>query len=88
MTSVVLVVTFASRDYDTCFVRPRRRANENGKRPCSRVEKAVRWVLTRDTLTVRGRERSIAPIQLGIKDDVYHFVWGSTRVFELGNLPR
>ena len=40
--------------------------------------------LTRDTLTVRGRERGIAPIKLGIKDEVYEFVCGSTRVFKLG----
>ena len=41
--------------------------------------------LTRDTLTVRGRERGIAPIKLGIKDEVYEFVCGSTRVFKLGS---
>ena len=41
--------------------------------------------LTRNTLTVRGRERGIAPIKLGIKDDVYEFVCGSTRVFKLGS---
>jgi trehalose/maltose hydrolase-like predicted phosphorylase len=39
--------------------------------------------LTRDTLTVRGRERGIPTIKLGIKDEVYEFVCGSTRVFKL-----
>jgi beta-phosphoglucomutase family hydrolase len=39
---------------------------------------------TRDTLTVRGREPGAAPIKLGIKDEVYEFVGGSTRVFKLG----
>ena len=39
--------------------------------------------LTRNTLTVRGRESGVAPIKLGIKDDVYEFVCGSTRVFKL-----
>jgi beta-phosphoglucomutase family hydrolase len=40
--------------------------------------------LTRDTLTVRGRDRGAAPIQLGIKNEVYEFACGSTRVFNLG----
>ena len=40
--------------------------------------------LTRDTLTLRGRERGAAPIRLGLRDDVYEFVGGSTRVFKLG----
>jgi trehalose/maltose hydrolase-like predicted phosphorylase len=39
--------------------------------------------LTRDTLTVRGRERGIPAIKLGIKDEVYEFVCGSTQVFKL-----
>ncbi len=39
--------------------------------------------LTRDTLTVRGRERGVAAIKLGIKDEVYDFQCGSTRVFKL-----
>ncbi len=39
--------------------------------------------LTRDALTVRGRERGVAPIKLQIRDDVYEFVCGSTRVFKL-----
>lgn len=40
--------------------------------------------LTSDTLTVRGREPGPPPIKLGIKDEVYEFVGGSTRVFTLG----
>jgi trehalose/maltose hydrolase-like predicted phosphorylase len=40
--------------------------------------------LTRDVLTVRGHEPGAAPIKLGIKDGVYEFVGGSTRVFTLG----
>jgi Glycosyl hydrolase family 65, C-terminal domain len=39
--------------------------------------------LTRDALTVRGRERGVAPINLGIQNEVYEFVCGSTRVFKL-----
>jgi trehalose/maltose hydrolase-like predicted phosphorylase len=38
--------------------------------------------LTRDTLTVRERERGAAPINLGFKDEVYEFA-GGTRVFKL-----
>jgi trehalose/maltose hydrolase-like predicted phosphorylase len=41
--------------------------------------------LTRDALTVRGRERGAAPIKLGIKDEVYEFAGGSTRVFQLND---
>ncbi|MEX0805023.1 MAG: beta-phosphoglucomutase family hydrolase [Candidatus Binatia bacterium] len=40
--------------------------------------------LTRDALTVRGRDRGAAPIKLGFKDEVYEFAGGSTRVFKLG----
>jgi beta-phosphoglucomutase family hydrolase len=39
--------------------------------------------LTRDILTVRGRGRGPAPINLGIKNEVYEFVGGSTQVFTL-----
>jgi len=39
--------------------------------------------LTPDLLSVRGRNRHVAPIQLGIKNKVYEFNGGSTRVFEL-----
>lgn len=40
--------------------------------------------LTRDTLTVRGRERGPAPISLALKDEIYEFAGGSTRIFKLG----
>ena len=40
--------------------------------------------LTRDTLTVRGRNRWPGPIRLGFKDEVYEFAAGSTRVFKIG----
>jgi trehalose/maltose hydrolase-like predicted phosphorylase len=39
--------------------------------------------LTRDAITVRCREPSVAPINLGFKNEVYEFV-GGTRVFKLG----
>jgi trehalose/maltose hydrolase-like predicted phosphorylase len=39
--------------------------------------------LTRRALTVWGRERGAAPINLGIKNEVYEFAGGSTRVFKL-----
>jgi trehalose/maltose hydrolase-like predicted phosphorylase len=38
--------------------------------------------LTRDTLTVRERERGGAPIRLGFRDEIYEFA-GGTRVFKL-----
>ena len=41
--------------------------------------------LTRHALTVRGRERGAAPINLGIQNEVYEFAGGSTRVFKLGS---
>jgi hypothetical protein len=40
--------------------------------------------LTRDALTVRGRELGAAPINLGFKNEVYELASGSTRVFKLG----
>jgi trehalose/maltose hydrolase-like predicted phosphorylase len=43
--------------------------------------------LTRDTLTVRERERGAAPIHLGFKDEVYEFA-GGTRVFKLSDAGR
>jgi beta-phosphoglucomutase family hydrolase len=43
--------------------------------------------LTRETLTVRERERGAAPINLGFKDEVYEFA-GGTRVFKLGSQER
>ena len=39
--------------------------------------------LTRDALTVRGRDVGQAPINLGFKNEVYEFACGSTRVFKL-----
>ena len=39
--------------------------------------------LTRDTLTVRGRETGVAPIRLGIKGEIIEFEGGSTMVFPL-----
>jgi trehalose/maltose hydrolase-like predicted phosphorylase len=39
--------------------------------------------LTRDALTIQGRDPGAAPIKLGIKDEVYDFAGGSTRVFTL-----
>jgi trehalose/maltose hydrolase-like predicted phosphorylase len=41
--------------------------------------------LTREALTVRGRERGIAPINLAFKNEVYEFTCGTTRVFRLGS---
>ena len=41
--------------------------------------------LTRDALTVRGREGTAAPISLCIGDKVFEFVSGSTQVFRLKN---
>ena len=38
--------------------------------------------LTRDSLTVRERERGAVPINLGVQDEVYEFA-GGTRVFKL-----
>jgi beta-phosphoglucomutase family hydrolase len=40
-------------------------------------------LLARDELTVRGRDRDVAPIHLGIRNEVYEFAGGSTRVFKL-----
>jgi trehalose/maltose hydrolase-like predicted phosphorylase len=39
--------------------------------------------LTRETLTVRGRDPRAAPIRLAYKGEVCEFTGGSTRVFEL-----
>jgi hypothetical protein len=44
--------------------------------------------LTRDTLTVRGREPGIAPIRLAVKGEVHELAGGSTRVFKLGDAGR
>jgi len=40
--------------------------------------------LTRDALTVHGREPGIAPIRLAFKGEVCEFLGGSSRVFDLG----
>lgn len=40
--------------------------------------------LTRNTLTVRERNRGPAPIRPGFKDEVYEFAAGGTRVFDVG----
>jgi trehalose/maltose hydrolase-like predicted phosphorylase len=40
--------------------------------------------LTREALTVRGREPGAAPIKLGFKGEVSEFAGGGTRVFTLG----
>jgi beta-phosphoglucomutase family hydrolase len=39
--------------------------------------------LTRETLTVRGRERGIAPIKLAVKHEIHEFMCGTTRSFSL-----
>jgi beta-phosphoglucomutase family hydrolase len=39
--------------------------------------------LTRDTLTVRGRDRGPRPIRIGFKNDVYEFAGGVTLAFTL-----
>jgi trehalose/maltose hydrolase-like predicted phosphorylase len=39
--------------------------------------------ITRDRLTIHGRERGIASIKLGIRGEVYEFACGSTREFLL-----
>ncbi|UFS71898.1 beta-phosphoglucomutase family hydrolase [Geomonas sp. RF6] len=37
--------------------------------------------LTRDTLTVRGRETGVAPIRIDVKGEIVEFPGGSTRIF-------
>ena len=41
--------------------------------------------LTRDALTVRGRDGTAAPISLCVDAKVYEFVSGTTRVFRLND---
>ena len=41
--------------------------------------------LTRDSLTVRGRDGTAAPISLCVEDKVYEFSSGTTRVFRLNS---
>jgi beta-phosphoglucomutase family hydrolase len=43
--------------------------------------------LTRDSLTVRGRDGAASPISLCVGNQVYDFVSGTTRVFRLGDAP-
>lgn len=38
--------------------------------------------LTRDTLTIRGRDRGLAPIRLGFRNEIHEFASG-TRIFTL-----
>jgi trehalose/maltose hydrolase-like predicted phosphorylase len=38
---------------------------------------------SRDALTVRGRERGAAPINLQIRDELHEFAGGGTRVFKM-----
>ena len=44
--------------------------------------------LTRDSFTVSGRERGVLPIRLSVKDEVFEFTCGTTRVFELDDKNR
>jgi trehalose/maltose hydrolase-like predicted phosphorylase len=67
------------------------RLNPRLPQELARLDKRIRYRghsldlrLTRDALTVRGHEPGAAPIKLGIKDEVYEFAGGSTRVFKLG----
>lgn len=39
--------------------------------------------ITRDRLTIHGRERGIASIKLGVRGEIYEFACGSTREFSL-----
>jgi hypothetical protein len=39
--------------------------------------------ITSDTLTIRGRERGPAPVNLAFRDDVFAFDGLETRVFDL-----
>ena len=41
--------------------------------------------LTRDALTVRGRDRDAAPISLSVAGKIYEFVSGTTRIFQLND---
>lgn len=41
--------------------------------------------LTRDTLSVRGRDPRPAPFKLGIRDEIHDFTGGTTRIFKLEN---
>jgi hypothetical protein len=43
--------------------------------------------LTRDALTIRGRDREAAPISLSVEGKMYKFAGGTTRVFHLRDEP-
>lgn len=43
--------------------------------------------LTRDSLTVRGRDGAASPIALCVDDQVCEFTSGTTRVFKLSGKP-
>jgi trehalose/maltose hydrolase-like predicted phosphorylase len=66
------------------------RLNPELPREMERLDMRVRYRgrsldlrLTRDALTVRGRDREAAPILLSVKDRLYEFVGGTTRMFHL-----
>jgi trehalose/maltose hydrolase-like predicted phosphorylase len=44
--------------------------------------------VTRDRLTVRGRERGLVPVNLAVGDEVFEFDGDGTRVFELARDDR
>jgi len=44
--------------------------------------------VTRDTLTVRGRDRGAAPIQLAVRGETYEFAGDDTRNFRLGSVAQ
>jgi beta-phosphoglucomutase family hydrolase len=44
---------------------------------------SLHLLVTRDALTVHGSDRGPAPIRLGVRNQVYEFAGGSTRVFPL-----
>ncbi|MEJ2698111.1 MAG: glycosyl hydrolase family 65 protein, partial [Desulfuromonadales bacterium] len=47
------------------------------------LEHSLDLRLTADTLTVRGHEKGVAPIRLGIKGEIIEFPGGTTREFQL-----
>jgi len=66
------------------------RLNPRLPQQLERLEMSIRYRghsldlrLVRDALTVRGRDRDAAPIRLGIRNEMYEFTGGSTRVFKL-----
>lgn len=68
------------------------RLNPALPRELSRLDMRIRYRghtldlrLTRDTLTVHGRERGVAPIHLAFRNKTTQFDCGDTRVFSLGN---